>query len=224
MLYHKFSLFEKNIGKEYNMIRISDSFVQKMATDLSKYKFTWSGYNCPKNGLSRDCTIIQPNEVIQLKTCLIRQPQDQHEYAKLLKFVDDALNNQLGVIHRNGAPGYLTHKFILCDKLPQKLDIRLYQDSCIKIQDQFICENYDVFKNVTFYWNDLHQTGSGFNYYGITIITPPMAQLLLETMAHFLDNNLSEMAEYFVGEEYDMLCTLLKKAIEQNKFLVHFGI
>lgn len=224
MLYHEFSLFDSAADKEYNMIRISDSFVQKMIPELSKYKFTWSGYCQPKYGLSRDFTIIQPKEVIQLKTCLLHQSHSQREYAKFLKLIDNALENHLGIIHQNGAPGHLTHKFILCDKVPEQLSILLYRDSCVEIQDQFIRENYDVFKNVFLYWSYPNQTGPGFNYYGTTIITPPMAQSLLDIMARFLDNNLSEMAEYFVGEEYDALCTLLKKAIERNQFLIHFGI
>lgn len=224
MLYHEFSLFDSTTDKEYNMIRISDSFVQKMMPELSKYKFTWSGYCQPQYGLSRDFTIIQTQEVIQLKTCLLHQSHNQREHAKLLKLIDNALENQLGIIHQNGAPGHLVHKFVLCDKVPEQLSILLYRDSCVEIPDQFIRENYDVFKNVFLYWSYPNQTGPGFNYYGTTIITPSMAQLLLDTMARFLYNNSSEMSEYFVGEEYDTLCTLLKKAIERNRFLVHFGI
>lgn len=224
MLYHKFSFFESNINEEYNTIRISDSFVQKMMPELLKYKFTWSGYSRPKYGLSRDFTIIRPRKIGQLKACLMLQPQSEHEYAKLLKFIDEALANQLGIIHQNGAPSNLVHEFMLCDKLPQELSIRLYRDSCVKIQDQFILENYDVFKEVFLYWNSLNQTGPGFNYHGTTIITPPMAQLLLDTMSQFLENNSSEMAEYFIGEEYDILCDLLRKSVTYHQFLIHFGV
>lgn len=224
MLYHKFSFFERNINEEYNTIRISDSFVQKMIPDLLKYRFTWNGYSHPKYGLSQDFTIIKPGKVGQLKACLLLQPQGEREYGKLLKFIDEALANHLGIIHQNGAPSRLVHEFMLCDKLPQELNIRLYRDSCVKIQDQFILENYDVFKKVSPYWDSLNHTGPGFNYYGTTIITPPIAQLLLDAMSQFLESDSSEAAEYFPGEEYDILCDLLRKSVADRQFLIHFGI
>jgi len=224
MLYHKFALFDVDLKKEFGLIRISDSFVQKMIPDLLKYKFTWDGYSHPKYGLSRDFTIIQPSEVAQLKKCLMLQSKSEHEYAKLIDLINKALAKQLGIIHQNGAPGHLTHGFVLCDRLPQTIDFQQYNDSCVKIQDQFISENYKVFKKVVLYWNDLNKTGLGFNYYGTTIITPQMAQNLLNTMTRFLENDTSEMAEYFVGEEYDILRDLLTKSIRNNQFLIHFGV
>jgi len=39
--------------------------------------------------------------------------------------------------------------------------------------------NYDAFSKVMLFWEDLLNQEYGFNYYGITIISPVMAQRLL---------------------------------------------
>lgn len=64
----------------------------------------------------------------------------------------------------------------------------------------------------------------GFNYYGITILSPQMARELLDVMEKFLNSNISEEAEYFKGKEYDALCEILNEAILYDKFVIHFGI
>lgn len=92
------------------------------------------------------------------------------------------------------------------------------------MQDQFIMENYDIFKTVEMYWENTKEKKRGFNYYGITIISPEMAHELLDAMEMFLDGNISEKAEYFRGKEYDTLCTILNEAILHKKFVMHFGI
>lgn len=45
----------------------------------------------------------------------------------------------------------------------------------------------------------------GFNYHGITIITPEIAGRILQAGKTFLKGNESEQAEYFIGDEWDTL-------------------
>lgn len=94
----------------------------------------------------------------------------------------------------------------------------------IKLPDQFIMENYNVFKRVKMYWESTEWKRDGFNYYGTTLITSNMAQDLLETMKDYLQNNTSEQAEYFAGREYELLSNILRKAVEEEKVILHFGI
>jgi len=233
MLNHKFSIiesidqntlivkFDKN-----TTIRISNKFMEKMKNDLIKYTFVWDGYKNRKNGLNYGVTILDNQDIKNIKKCLLKQFSDEKEkeYNKLLIFIDHAISANKDVIYESGSPSSLKHKFILCTKIPSLIKSSEYKERLIKIHDQFIRENLCVFTKVRLFWNSLNNYDEGFNYYGITIITPKMAQDLLNVMEEFLKNNDSEEAEYFVGEEYDMLREILNDAINENEYVIHFGI
>lgn len=51
-----------------------------------------------------------------------------------------------------------------------------------------------------------------------------MAQELLNVMAEYLKDNMSEEAMYFRGREYDVLVEILEEAVAKNKVVIHFGI
>ena len=225
MLNHKFYILNADKSDKEVYIRISDTLIKKMKSDLLKYKFTWSGYEVPKYGLSSDGTTIKADEVNYLRECLMKQSEQEKEYQKFMALINKALFEKKEIIHDDGSDGSLVHDFIICDGIPLVDDYYNYKNHSIKIQDQFIMENYDVFKTVKMYWGgDTKKKGGGFDYYGITIISPQMARELLDVMEEFLDGNTSEKAKYFKGKEYDTLCEILNEAILHNKFVMHFGI
>jgi len=224
MLNHKFFLDDQGDYTEDNYIRVSDEFVSKMKPDLLKFKFTWNGYVEPQYGLNRGLTFMNTNQINHLKTCLLMQPQNEKEYAKLMALIDRAINEKKDIHHEGGERGSLSHDFVICDYLPSEINYRDLVDISVKIQDQFIRENYDAFSKVMLFWEDLLNQEYGFNYYGITIISPVMAQRLLDAISEYLKDNCSEKAEYFVGEEDDILRGLLMKSISENKFIIHFGV
>jgi len=223
MLNHKFYLSGASKEDKDSYIRISDKFIEKIKPDLLRYKFTWSGYEYPRNGLSPDITVIKLEELNQIKCCLLKWSADK-EYNKFMLLINRAIAKGKEIIHESGSPGSLVHDFIICSEFPEEIDYKDYKANFIKIQDQFIMENYDVFKTVELYWENTENKIGGFNYYGTTLITPQMAQELIDAMAKFLKDNDSEEAEYFVGEEYDILVEILNKAIADNKVIIHFGI
>lgn len=224
MLNHKFYILDADRSHKEVYIRISDTLTEKMKSDLLKYKFTWSGCEVPKYGLSSDITTIKTDEVNYLKECLMKQSEREKEYQKFMMLINKALLEKKEIIHENGSVGSLVHDFVLCDDIPPIINYSNYKNCFIKMQDQFIMENYDIFKTVEMYWENTKEKKRGFNYYGITIISPEMAHELLDAMEMFLDGNISEKAEYFRGKEYDTLCTILNEAILHKKFVMHFGI
>lgn len=224
MLNHKFYILDADKNDREFYIRISDTLIEKMKSDLLKYKFTWSGYEVPKYGLSSDITTIKADEVNGLRDCLMKQSEQEKEYKKFMALINKALLGKKEIIHENGSVGSLVHDFVICDEIPTIISYSQYKNHFIKIQDQFIMENYDVFKSVEMYWENVKVKKRGFNYYGITIISPQMAHELLDVMEEFLDGNISEKAEYFKGKEYDTLCAILNEAILHNQFVIHFGI
>ncbi len=222
MLNHKF--YFSDTGKKDNYIRISDVLMQKMKLDLLKYKFIWNGEDDLQYGLSPDITIISTDAIKNLKNCLLKQSKHEKEYDKFMTFINMAMTDNKEIIHENGSPNCMVHDFVICNKFPEKIIYNNYKKDLIKIQDQFILDNYNVFKTVDLYWEDIEHKNRGFNYYGTTLITSQMAKELRERMIEYLKDNNSEQAEYFVGNEYDILCKILDRAISEDKVIIHFGI
>lgn len=234
MLNHKF-YFEgaKKDGDGY--IRISDALIEKMGKDLIRYKFHWCEYDEPQYGFGSQVLSLGMKEVRQLKECLSRQPETEWEYQKFMGMLDRAIVEGRELMHDSGAPWGPFHDFVICDAFPTKegmhedgkrIDYTYFRRkyALIKIPDQFIMENYDVFKHVQLYWSGTVDLGGGFHYYGDTWITTQMAQELLDFMEEYLRGNTSEAAVYFKGREYDILVSILETAIAENKVVIHFGI
>ena len=222
MLNHTFE-FMDNKDKS---IRISDKFMQKMKLDLLKYKFTWNGYDEPRYGLNNGgWTFINPDQIAQLKSCLLKQSENEKEYTKLMDFIELALKENKEIHHIDGA-GSMVHPFIICEKMPA--DLKNIPASLIikkiHIHDQFILDYYEVFSEAPLYWDFLSADKNGFNYYGNTIISPEAAQKLIDAMDKYLKDNHSEEAEYFLGEDHDLLREMLTKAILENMYIIHFGL
>lgn len=230
MLNHKFYKYDGNFQIQFvqknDYTQISNHLIEDLDNCLTKHQFT--EYNSEKKvyGLSGSDTLLDREDILYIQNCLSLKGSNSPEYLKFRSFLEDCLSNGKQVLHIDGSPltGSLIHDFILCKEIPKELNPRKYKSISIKIQDQFIEENYDVFKNVEMYWNNLDTKDQGFNYYGITIITPEIAEELLQTVETFLKGNESEQAKYFIGDEWDTLKQLLETAIAEDKFVIHFGI
>lgn len=222
MLNHKFYLDGADENDMARYIRISDTFIEKMKPDLSQYKFLWNGYECPQYGLSHDFTIIKLEELKQLKACVLNYSEQSKEKNKLNTLIDKAIEEKKELIHKS--PDCMPHDFVICTEFPDEINYNNYKNEFIKIPDQFIMENYNVFNKVSLYWGSTKEKGNGFNYYGVTLISSKMAQELIDTMENYLKNNTSEQALYFVGREYSILLDILIKAVEEEKVILHFGI
>ncbi|MGG5314613.1 hypothetical protein [Enterococcus sp. AZ072] len=230
MLNHKFYKYDENFQIQFfqkdDYIQISNRLIEDLGNCLNKHQFT--EYNSEKKvyGLSGNDTLLDREDILYVQNCISLKSSISPEYAKFRSFLEDCLSNGKQVLHIDGSPltGSLIHDFILCKEIPKDLNPRKYKSTSIKIQDQFIEENYNVFKDVKMYWNNLDTKDQGFNYYGITIITPEIAEKLLQTVEAFLAGNESEQAKYFVGDEWDTLKQILETAIAEDKFVIHFGI
>ena len=230
MLNHKFYKYDENFQiqfvQEDDFIRISHSLIQELSNCLSKHIFT--EYNSEEKiyGLNGSDTLLGKEDILYLQKCLVSNSSNAPEYMKFMSFLEECLSSGNQVLHVDGSPstGGLIHDFILCKELPEDLNPRKYKSISIKIQDQFIEENYDVFKNVKMYWNNMYTIDQGFSYYGITIITPDIARNLLETVGTYLDGNKAEQAEYFIGNEWNTLKQILETSISEGKLVIHFGI
>lgn len=230
MLNHKFYKYDENFQiqfvKEDDYIRISNHLIEDLGSCLRRHLFT--EYNSEQKiyGLSKSDTLLDEADILYLKNCLALKDSNSREYTKFMSFLEYCLSNGKQALHVDGSPSTvgLIHDFVLCKELPKDLDPRKYKNIGIKIQDQFIEENYDVFKNVKMYWNNTDNIDQGFKYYGITIITPEIAGKLLQTVKTFLEGNTSEQAEYFVGDDWDTLKKILETAISEDQFIIHFGI
>ena len=215
----------KTDGNEF--IRISDELVQKLNHYLKKHKFISRNIRDGEeiDGLCEITTLLDEKGIIYLKESLLSQAGHRKEVEKFISFVDCCLQKEKEIIHVNEGIGTLSHEFVLCIAVPSEIkSSNDFREERIKIHDQFIREHYNVFKKVEMYWSDMHTKGEGFNYYGITILSPEISENLVCEITKFLENNESEEAEYFYGKEYDILMKILTESISENKYIIHFGI
>lgn len=85
-------------------------------------------------------------------------------------------------------------------------------DNCILVDDDFIEPILIDLQSLDCYWNTIKVEGKGIAYYGITLIPP-------QSMDKFKNILLLQ------GKvEYTNLISLINRAKEDNKYIIHFGI
>ena len=82
--------------------------------------------------------------------------------------------------------------------------------ACISVDDGLIAPLLDKLSLIECYWHTLERPGKNLAYYGITLIPP-------SSMEQFI-----EILEGVAGTEE--LRSLLFRAIEEDKYVIHFGI
>ena len=229
---HRFYMYKRSEPSELgnisgdDFIRISDELIQKINHDLKKHKFisrnTKPGEEV--DGLCEVTTLLDETGIIYLKESLLSQSGGNKEIKKLISFIERCSQQGNVIVHINEGIGTLSHDFALLCDIPNEINYNDFRDEFTKVHDQFIREYYNVFEKVEMYWNDMHTTGKGFNYYGVTILSPEISENLIYEITKFLENNESEEAEYFIGEEYDALIEILNKSVSESKYIIHFGI
>ena len=84
--------------------------------------------------------------------------------------------------------------------------------NCISVDDDFIESILSELQTVNCYWHTLQNKGDGLAYCGITLIPPESMDSLKNTL--LLQDKI----------EYKDLISLVNKAKEENKYIIHFGI
>ena len=86
---------------------------------------------------------------------------------------------------------------------PQKYD-------CISVNDDYLEDIVADFNHIDFYWHSLDIKGKGIAYCGVTLIPPDSINAFVEVIEDIY--GLSELRK------------LSKKAITENKWMIHFGL
>lgn len=84
--------------------------------------------------------------------------------------------------------------------------------NCITIHDDFIEPCMIDLQGLDCYWHTLQKPGKGLAYYGITLIPPQSMDVLIRILT---SQNRKELIP---------LITLINKAKENRKYIIHFGI
>lgn len=82
--------------------------------------------------------------------------------------------------------------------------------NCISVDDYYILEIIKDLKEIKFYWFTPERSEWGISYYGVTLIPPESAGKFLEKIA-----GIPELSD---------LANLLWNAVNENKFVIHYGI
>ena len=110
----------------------------------------------------------------------------------------------------------LTHDFILVEHVPARIRYTEYDKAAMtRISDEFALAHWqEVFGAVDVYADYCGNLMHGLAYHGTSILTPAMAQALLERV---------ELAGGR-GEEQEKLKDLLAEAVRRKGYVIHFGI
>ena len=90
---------------------------------------------------------------------------------------------------------------------------RIFSKKCIRISDDIILDNIEAFDHIPTCWYSLDDKDYGLFYYGITIIQPENVPEFVHVLLNLGDN-----------PEIKELIKLCNIAIDENKYIVHFGI
>lgn len=82
--------------------------------------------------------------------------------------------------------------------------------ACISVDDAHLKGIVERLSSIDFYWNTLSVEGKGLSYCGITLIPPSSLKAFIGAIAD--NSELSELKE------------LLKKALANNKWVIHYGL
>ena len=82
--------------------------------------------------------------------------------------------------------------------------------NCISVDDDYIEVVAPRLNNVEFYWHCLDTPAKGIAYYGITLIPPASMEPMIEVIKPV--------------DELSDLIQLLQKALNENKWVIHFGL
>ena len=84
------------------------------------------------------------------------------------------------------------------------------QYNCISVNDDYLENIVSEFNNIDLYWHSLDVSEKGLAYCGITLIPPSSMQNFISVI-----DNIPELHQ---------LKELLSKALDENKWVIHFGI
>lgn len=82
--------------------------------------------------------------------------------------------------------------------------------NCISVDDDYIEQIAPRLNNVEFYWHSLDVPAKGIAYCGITLIPPVSIERMIEV--------------FKTVDELSDLKQLLQKALNENKWVIHFGL
>ncbi len=82
--------------------------------------------------------------------------------------------------------------------------------NCICVDDEDLEPIMSDFKSIDFYWHTLDVKGKGLEYSGVTLIPPCSIKAFIDVIKDI--SVLSKLKE------------LCKKALKENKWIIHFGI
>ena len=82
--------------------------------------------------------------------------------------------------------------------------------TCISVDDAYLEGVVERLSSIDFYWHTLSVKGKGLAYYGVTLVPPCSLKAFIDVIA---DN--SELSE---------LKKLLEKALNNNKWVIHYGL
>ena len=82
--------------------------------------------------------------------------------------------------------------------------------NCISVNDDHIENILEKLNDIDFYWHTLDVSGKGIAYCGVTLIPPSSMQKFITVI-----ENMPELHQ---------LKDLLTQALNENKWIIHFGI
>ena len=82
--------------------------------------------------------------------------------------------------------------------------------TCISVDDDDLTSIIERISCIDFYWHTLSAKGKGLAYYGITLIPPDSLKAFIDAIA-----DIPKLCE---------LKKLLEEALDQNKWMIHYGI
>ena len=109
----------------------------------------------------------------------------------------------------------LIHEFITVPFISENMPFSVFNGvKLLRVSDDFILKHHESIRKVRMYCAGKGEMIDGLAYHGTTVLDPQMAAKLKFELLPFFEKS----------EECRMFISILMEAIEQNMYVIHFGI
>lgn len=110
-------------------------------------------------------------------------------------------------------------EFGIIDKIDYEHDYSDYEPrkyNCVSIHDRYLDDWWNTLMTMKTYFHNIGRPAFGLARWGVTLIPP-------ESLAVFEDIVISDRRIYLDQELID-LAEVIQKAIQDNKYIIHYGV
>lgn len=112
-----------------------------------------------------------------------------------------------------------THEFGTIDNIKNQQDFEQYNPekyNCISVDDEFVESLVEKLLGMKTYFHSMDRPEFGLSYFGVTLIPPESSPIF--------NNVVTSSKKFRNSEELNELALKIQLAIQEKKYMIHYGL